>query len=218
MEENINEVNEIINYSDKDIVTKIWFSPRKIFKYINDTKYEKYLYILLFLAGVSRGFDRASEKNMGDNSSLLIIIGFSVVIGGLLGWISFYLYAALVSWTGKWLKAEGDTRSIFRILVYGMLPSILATFLLIPQIAIYGNELFKSEGDITSAGLMPNIIVYACMFLEFALAIWTIVLCVIGISEVQKLSIGKSILNVILPIIVILIPILVIVAIVLGLK
>ncbi|MBK8367927.1 MAG: YIP1 family protein [Bacteroidetes bacterium] len=218
MEETTNEILEPTNFSDQDVFTKIWTSPRKIFKYINETNYEKYFYLLLFLAGVSRGFDRASTKNMGDNLPLLTIVGFSIVLGGLLGWISFYLYAALVSWTGNWLKAEGDTKSIFRILTYGMLPSVIGTFLLIPQIAVYGNELFKSEGDITSAGLIPNLVVYSCMFLEFALAIWTIILCVIGISEVQKLSIGKSIINALLPVIVILVPIALIMLLITGIR
>ena len=86
--------------------------------------------------------------------------------------------------------------------------------LLIPQIAIYGNEIFKSDGDISSGGIVSNIIVYGSMILEFTLGIWSLVLCVIGISEVQKLSIGKSILNLLLPAIVIMTPILIIVLII----
>jgi hypothetical protein len=91
-----------------------------------------------------------------------------------------------------------------------MLPSAIALVFLIPQIIVYGNEVFKSEGNITSAGLLPNILVYGSMLFEFILGIWTIVFCVIGISEVQKLGIGKSILNLFLPVIVVVVPMLVI--------
>ena len=48
------------------------------------------------------------------------------------------------------------------------------------------------------------------MILELLLGIWTIVLCVIGVSEVQKLSIGKSILNLLLPVLVFAVPIVII--------
>jgi hypothetical protein len=81
----------------------------------------------------------------------------------------------------------------------------------VPQIGIYGKEIFKSDGDIISAGFIPNFIFYGTMILEFVLAIWTIVLCVVAVAEVQKFSIAKSILNLILPVLVIGVPIIIII-------
>jgi hypothetical protein len=134
-----------------------------------------------------------------------------IILGGLLGWIYFYFYAALVSWTGKWLDGKGDTSSILRIIAYAMIPSIIALIFLIPQIGIYGVEIFKKDGDISSAGWIYNIFIYGSLILEFIFGIWTIVFCVIGVSEVQKFSVGKSILNLLLPLFVIIVPILLLV-------
>lgn len=211
MENILDKNDKNSNLTDKDLFTKIWTSPRQVFKYINDNHYDKYVTALLVLSGISRSFDRASMKNMGDKMSIWAILGLCIIIGGLLGWISYYIYAALVSWTGKWLKGQGDTSSILRILSYAMIPSIIALIFLIPQIGIYGVEMFKEDGDITSAGWLSNIFVYGSMILEFILGIWTIVFCIVGVSEVQKLSIGKSILNLLLPVIVIIVPILLLV-------
>lgn len=190
--------------TDKEVFTKIWTSPRRVFRYINDTGYDKYFIVLLVLAGISRAFDRASLKNMGDQMSLWAILGICIIVGGLLGWISFYIYAWLVSWTGKWLKGKGNTSSILSMLTYGMIPSAAALIFLVPQIGIYGVELFKEDGDIFSAGLIANIFVYGSMIIELILGIWTIVLCVIGVSETQKLSIGMTILNLLLPVVLLL--------------
>jgi len=44
--------------------------------------------------------------------------------------------------------------------------------------------------------------------LQIALGIWTTILVVIGLSEVQKISIGYAILNMILPGLIFLVPIL----------
>ncbi|WP_417589114.1 Yip1 family protein [Owenweeksia hongkongensis] len=189
-----------LTLTDKQVFTEIWISPRKVFKFINDNHYDKYANVLLFFAGVSRAFDRASLKDMGDTMSLGTIIGVSIFVGGLLGWISFYFYAALVSWTGDWLKGKGDTRSILRVFAYAMLPAIFALVFLIPQISIYGIGMFQSDGDVTSAGLLANIFVYGSMICELVLGIWAMVLVVVGVSEVQKLSIGKAILNLLLPV------------------
>jgi hypothetical protein len=195
----IEQLPERTTISEKDIFIKIMTSPREAFKFINDYKYEKHLYILLFLAGIVRSFDKASTKNMGDNFSIWSIIAICVIFGGLFGWITYYIYAAFISWCGGWMNGKGNTQSILRILGYALFPSILSFIILIPQIAIYGNEIFKSENDFYSSGLVDSIIYYGFLIIEFTLGIWSLVLCVIGISEVQQLSIGKSILNLLLP-------------------
>lgn len=204
--------------SDENVFIKIWTSPREVFKFINTHKYDKYATVILILAGISRTFDRASIKNMGDDFSIWGIIAFCVSMGALFGWITYYIYSALISWTGKWINGKGTTDSILRVLSYALIPSIISLLLLIPQIIIYGNEIFKSDGDITSGGIVSNIIFYGSLILEFALSLWSLVLAVIGISEVQKLSIGKSILNLILPAIVIITPIVLIALILYGIK
>ena len=208
MENTLDHFEEQNHLTDKDILTKIWTAPRSIFKYINDSKYDKYTYIFLFLSGVSSAFDRANMKNLGDEMSLFAIIGLCTILGGLFGWINFYLYAALCSWTGKWLNGQGNTNSILRIISYAMLPLILSLILLIPQLLIFGNEIFKEAGELYSDGWISKIIIYTFFLFDLLLGAWSIILLIIGISEVQKLSIGKSIINLLLPVSIILIPIL----------
>ncbi|MET7030642.1 Yip1 family protein [Sediminicola luteus] len=193
--------------SDKEIFTKIWTSPRMVFQNINERQYDKYVAILLIIAGIARAFDRAATKNLGDTLSLWVIIGGCIVLGGLLGWLSFYIYAALLSWTGKWIKGQGNTTSILRVLAYAFIPISLALLLMVPQIGIYGLEIFKSDGDTTSAGMLLNIFYYGALILELVLGIWAFVLCVVGVSEVQKLSIGNAVLNIFLPVLIIVVPI-----------
>ena len=210
LDENLVTEKENLKLTDREIFTKIWTSPRLVFKYLNDTSYDKFVTILLILSGISRTIDRASIKNIGDKLSLMAVLAICIILGGLLGWITYYIYAVLMSWTGKWLKGKGDTNSLLRMMSHAMIPSIIALILLIPQIAIFGNGIFQSDIDVYGSGLLSIIIFYFTLFLEITLGIWTIVLFIIGISEVQKLSIGKSILNMILPGLIIIVPIAVI--------
>ncbi len=218
MENNSDETPEEIHYTDWEIFNHIWTSPRSVFTFINNKHYDKYVVILLVLSGISRALDRAVAKDMGDKLSLGVILAICIIAGGLFGWVSSYFYAALISGTGKWLKGEGNTQSILNVLSYAMIPSILAMLLIIPQLTIYGVEIFKSEGDITSAGGLSNVIFYLSALFEVILGIWTLALCVIGISEVQKLSIGYSILNLLLPVFVIIIPLVILVFIFKGIS
>lgn len=207
MQNILDEIENPISLTEKEIFTEIWLEPRKVLRFINDHKYDKYVYILLIIAGISRAFDRAVSNHTGDKISLIGIVLLCVIMGGLLGWISYYIYAALISWTGKWVEGKGDTTSILRIIAYAMIPAIFSLALLVPQLAIYGNELFKSDGDIISGGLIANFIFYGSMLMEAVLGIYTIIFMVVGISEVQKFSNGKALLNLFMPILVIAIPI-----------
>ncbi|MBG6061866.1 hypothetical protein IWX83_001660 [Flavobacterium sp. CG_9.1] len=79
---------ERIKIAEKELFLKLMIAPRTAFQFINEYKYEKHLYILLFLAGIVRTFDRASTKNMGNNFSLWNTIAVCVIFGGIFGWIS----------------------------------------------------------------------------------------------------------------------------------
>ncbi|WP_262148955.1 Yip1 family protein [Chryseobacterium foetidum] len=205
------EFEKYDSLTDKDIFTKIWTQPRKIFKFINDTKYEKYFYILMFFAGVVRAFDQASTKNMGDKTSLPYIILTCFFVGGALGWISFFIYAALLSWTGKWLNGAGNTSSIYRMMAYAMIPSIFALAFLIPQMAVFGVDVFR-DADYDSGSIFGTVVFWVSLCIEMILSVTTLVFMVIGLSEVQKFSVWKAILNLFLPIFIILFPILLLVA------
>jgi len=161
----------------------------------------------LILAGIMKSFDRAADKNMGDNLSLIFVISICILLGGLLGWISYYIYTALISWTGKWLDGKGDTKSLLRMTSYAMIPAILALVFIILQVGLFGIELFQSGFDVSSYGLVSIVIYFITLIFEIILGLWSLVIFVIGLSEIQKLSIGKSILNMLLPVFIIIIPI-----------
>jgi hypothetical protein len=199
----MSEFDELDNYSEtiepKEIFYKLITSPKEAFRFINNYKFDKHVTLLLFLAGITQAFDRATTKNMGDRFSLPGLIAFCIIIGGIFGWITYYIYAASISWTGKWFQGRADTQSVLRILAYSLFPSIFILILLIPQIAIYGNGLFQSDYDISNTGLINNVVYYGLILCGLAFGIWSFVLSVIGISEVQRFPIWKALFNLLLP-------------------
>lgn len=194
--------------SDSELFTRIWIFPREVFRYIQETKYSRHLTVILILAGIVRAFSRAADRNMGDNHSLAVVVGTSIVLGGLLGWISYYIYAFLLSWTGKWIGGKAESKDLLRVLAYGSIPSIVALIFLIPQIGIYGVALFQSESELVGAGILENSAFWGAMIIEIILGIWTLVLIIIGVAEVQQMAVLTAILNLILPLFIFILPIL----------
>lgn len=193
--------------TDREIFTEIWGQPRKVFRYLVHSGYNKYQAPLFVLAGIARSLNRAANKNMGDQMELVTILGVAILIGGALGWLAYYIYAALLSWTGGWVKGQGSTSEIFRVSAYALIPLVVSLVFMVPQIAIYGKALFQAESEWGETGMLTMLVFYTSVVLEVVLGIWTIVLYTVGLSEIQNFSIGKSILNLLLPVLVFALPI-----------
>ena len=188
-----------IQLSDKEIFTKIWMSPRQVFKFINENGYTKFTTILLILGGITSALNSASSRYMGDIMPLWSVLIVCLIGGGIFGWLYFYIYAVLLSWTGKWMKGVGTTKSLFRMISYALIPSLLVLFTFILRIVLIGNEEFQRNVDVFDSRYLITALFSFSLFVEIVTGVWTLVVLVIGISEVQKLSIGKSIVNLILP-------------------
>lgn len=208
-------MNEVYNETTKktsqeltedDLFKKIWTSPRAVFAYLENKKYNKYVPVLLVLIGVVRAIDKAVEKDLGDKLPLIAVLAVCVFAGGLLGWITVYLYGALIAWTGKLLKGVADTSSVVRVMAYGMVPAVCSLFVIVPQIAIFGNDMFRDNGSAFVDGFLASLLFYGGAAIDVLLGVWSTLIIVIGISEVQKLSISKAILNVLLAALVIIVP------------
>ncbi|MEL6557398.1 MAG: Yip1 family protein [Bacteroidota bacterium] len=192
------DANEAVNdLTDREIFSKIWFSPREVFRYLSRHEYDKYVPLLLIIGGISRTLDRAVEKSMGDDYSLVAILLISVFLGGLLGWISLYIYSVLMSWMGTWLGGKSDTKSVLRVLAHALIPSLFSLIFVAVSIIIYGKEIFVSEPRYL--GSIDGIILLVLGIIEIALSIWSFIVLVAGISEIQSFSVGKALLNVLLP-------------------
>ncbi len=211
MSDFLNEFENKIYLSDKAIFTKIWTQPRLVFKYINDHYYSKFMILLLVLSGIASAIDQAINKNSGDTMSLLGVLSLTIIVGALFGWISYYFLSALLYWTGKWVDGQGSINPILNMLAHASIPKILGILLVIPQIGAYGLDLFKSNINETNATIFANVIVFGTAIVQLGLGIWTMVLGVIGLSEVQKISIGKSLLNYLFAFLVVIVPVLLII-------
>ena len=197
--------------TDSEIFTQIWSQPRRVFRYINATQYESYLAALVAMLGISNAFDNAVSRNLGDEMPLVVVILLCVLLGGVTGWISTFIYAALIKWVGTWFEGKAEnTQAIFRMLGYGSLPIVASLPLLLAQLMVFGNGLFQADLGNYDGSLFHNVILFGSGIIEIGLAIWSFILILVGLSEIQGFSLGKAFLNILLPVLIIVIPLAVI--------
>ncbi|NCA22653.1 MAG: YIP1 family protein [Crocinitomicaceae bacterium] len=213
MEDILDHVKTIEPLSDKEVFTKLWLEPRKVFEFINDAYYEKYMILLMILGGISNTLDRAETRGIFDRGDLWVSLLLVTFVGALFGWIGFYFYGALVSLTGKWIKGTAGVREIVRVSVYSSIPSTLGIVVFFLQFIVFKGGIFSISSPVAYYFLF-----YFFILIALVLGIWSFVLNIVGISVVQNFSIGKAILNLILPIFLIIAIIIPIVLLVVALR
>ncbi|NMM47500.1 Yip1 family protein [Marinigracilibium pacificum] len=192
----LDEHKDLKNLSDKDIFTKIWTQPRMVLEFIDKKEYDKWLFPILILLGINGSLENFINNDWGGIfTNVGVSILFGIIVGGLLGWISYYIFAAFLSFTGKWLGGEANTYDLFRMNTYAAIPSAFTILLFIPVYAIYA--LYGSD---YLNEVSQNLLYYIAFigFITFGIAVWSLVLTVVGISVTQKFSIGRSIGNIVL--------------------
>lgn len=195
MTENQNETQTII--SNKTLVLGIWTKPKQTFEYILKQNPNKFVILLIVLGGIVSAIDRASTKGMGDKMSTASVLLFALIGGALFGWITYYLYAFFMSFTGKWIKGKAEAPQFRTVIAWSLIPSVASLILLIPELLVFGDDLFKSE---LSSNELWYVLLYSFFGLvELVLGIWTLIILVKGVSIIQDFGIGKSILNVLFP-------------------
>ena len=172
---------------------EVWLHPRNTIKAI--LKYDpKYMVLpLAALAGIA--------NNALDFESMDAIVGGSSFIGSafvaaLLGIVSLYISGFLLSLTGRWINGKANALKLRAAIAWAGVPVVTSLLLFIPLFFALNSESF---GILSVSGIAFMI-----------LGVWSLVLQVGMISEIQKFSIWKAILNIILAGIVILIPLLII--------
>ncbi|MCB2409822.1 Yip1 family protein [Hymenobacter lucidus] len=178
-------------------LSQIWFKPKRTLAFLLANHPDKYVLPLLVLGGITRAIDRASMKDMGDKMSTATILLTAVLGGGLFGWLSYYLYAWLLSTTGRWLQGTASSHKFRTVIAWALVPSVVSLALVLPEVVVFGEDLFKSEPENTSH--FNNIMWGVVSLLQATLGIWTIVILVKGTALVQNFTTGKAILNLILP-------------------
>ncbi len=134
----------------------------------------------------------------------ILLLTIVMILGGLFGWIFSYIYAALLSWTGGWIKGKASTDQFMTVLSWAMVPSICTFILLLPELLFFGGGIV--DIDIHEQSILKVIAYILIIAGDFILAIWSLVIMIKGIMLIQKFKIKKAVCNAIFPLLVIAIP------------
>ena len=191
----------------------IWLQPRKTIRQIVERDPTHAVLLLASLSGIVQALDNATERGLGDQVSLINVVLISCLAGPLGGILGVWIGAALLAWTGRWLRGVGSMRNLRAALAWGTLPAAVGALpLWLLAMAVLGEELFTTATPRLDAS--PGLAVFLLGFAAVAvvLAVWAVVLTLNTVAEVQHYrSAWRALLNFLLVITVVLLPILLLV-------
>lgn len=183
--------------------TGMWIRPRETIRAIIQTN-PGYLYPLLcFIYGFPMMLQLAQNFSLGDRYSAPAILAGALILAIVLGAVMINIGAALISWTGKWIGGTGSFQQIRAAVAWSNMPSVvyIATWLM--SVAVFGGRIFKKEfAEMTFVGHELSII-FLTAVIQLVVAVWTLIILLKAVGEVQGFSAWKALLNVLIPVVVV---------------
>jgi hypothetical protein len=177
----------------------IWLKPREtIQKIVNFNP--KYCFV--FLAAVY-GFNMLMQLmqslSLGKEFSLTGIFVVAVILAPFLGMLSLCVSAFLLQWTGKWIGGKGNYLSIRASLAWANVPNIINIVLWFILVGYFKKAVFMETFGQTPFPGNEIYLVTSIFILQTVLSVWSFIILIKGLGQVQGFSAWKGLFNVLIP-------------------
>jgi hypothetical protein len=197
---------------DSNPFLTIWIRPRRTVRRIVAKNPALHVVLLACLAGVGGTLDRASMRDAGNTIPLSVILALACVLGPIGGLISLWISSHLIRISGNWIGGLGHREHIKTAIAWASVPSVCALPLWIPQLVLFGSDMFTTEMPRLEAQPMLLVPLLAIGLVEMVLSLWGFVLLCNTVAEVQGFeSAWGGFGNLILAGLIIVVPLLIIV-------
>lgn len=189
---------EIGNMEQHNPWLTIWTQPRSTISRIVAHNPNQCLWWLAAIYGFCSLMNLFQSMALGSAMGPVAIVIWAVVLAPFWGWLNFSIWSVFVSWVGKWFKGEGSFTTVRSAYAWSCVPIVLNVPLWLLMVVLFGQQLFLNFPD---AHLLPNYqmtFLFLILIIKVVLAVWSLVIYLNALAEVQKFSILKAILNVVL--------------------
>jgi len=176
----------------------MWVKPKKTIQKIIELNPNFRLFILSIIYGFVSLVSSAQSFTLGYSLHFLWIILICLLLSPIWGYIIFSVTSFFVYFTGKWLKGAAQYKEVRCSLAWSSIPMLGNLFLWIILFIVFHSSLLM---DFPANYVLTNIqasFLFVALLIQLILSIWILVLFINALAQVQKFSIGKSILNILI--------------------
>jgi hypothetical protein len=176
----------------------VWTEPREtISRLVMNPLARKTFWALAAVYGFCSIMNLFQAASAGFALSTFEMILASVIIAPVWGYIVFSFWSWVVTLVGRWFNGKGSFAQIRTAYAISCVPMAVTAALWLFMVLLFGQELFMSFPD---AFLLTNVqlaVIFAILLSKVVLAVWSLVIYINALSEVQQYSVLRTILTII---------------------
>lgn len=180
----------------------IWLKPRETIASIVKFNPKYRLWVLAVLSGLPMLLHFSQGALLGKEHSVLGILIAIALFSFLSGILTITVGSLLCFWTGKWIGGKATFSTTRTAVAWSNAPHLVTILMWVLLIVAFKETLFNGQYlETQHSGLQLTLI--GAGLVQFVCSIWSMVILVKGLAEVQGFSAWKGLLNVVLAVVVV---------------
>jgi hypothetical protein len=169
----------------------VWLRPRRVFRELANQPIGPANYLLAAVQGIATSIMVYRTQLSGTGATAIQILESSFLFGPLGGIISMYLFAAIYGRLGVRAGGKFPRNQVFHVLAYGGIP-VAASLILWMFTALLVGETAIVDKPGVELDWFVGLVLRAQFVAYLLLLFWSVVLQVMGFSEISGLSTRRA--------------------------
>lgn len=169
----------------------VWLRPRRVFRELATRPVGGTDLLLGAAQGIVGFLGYCRARNTGTSYGVLQIFGAATAAGAILGIVSLYVMGTIYARLGGGAQDPTLRRQMIHVLAYGAVPVAVSLGILILTALIAGDATFLASPRAEDEGFVA-ILLSAQSISYMLLMLWSVLLQVMGFSEILKVTTGRA--------------------------
>ncbi|NGX32802.1 MAG: hypothetical protein K1060chlam4_00855 [Candidatus Anoxychlamydiales bacterium] len=177
---------------------KMWVKPKTTIRKVVDYNPNFRLFWLSAIYGIVSLLSSSQSFALGHRFHFFLVLFLCLVIAPLWGYIVFSVSSFFIFLSGKWLKGSAKYKEVRSAIAWSNAPMIVNIFLWILLLSIFREDMLRDFPASFVFSKAQRVFLFLILLSQLVVSVWIIVLYINALSEVQRFSIGKAILNILI--------------------
>jgi Yip1 domain len=169
----------------------IWLKPRRVFRELAEVPIGRTDYLLAAAQGMVSWLALCRAQSLGLHNGVAEILTRSLYLGPIAGVLGILVMTALYGQIGRRVGGHATRTQVFHVLAYGGVPLVVSLGIWVVTALLLGAPVFVEKAP-TDLELVPGLLLKFQTFAHLALIGWSLLIQIMGFSEVQGLAIKRS--------------------------
>jgi hypothetical protein len=170
---------------------EVWLRPRRVFRELAQVPIGTTDYVLAAAQGIGNYLMLYQSQASDAHMSVAEIVLNSIRFGPIAGVAGVFLFSLIYGKLGARAGGQSQRSQMFHVLAYGGVPMVATLLLWALTYLIVGDAAFASAPDVDVDGFVW-FIVHVQSAASLLLLFWSVVLQIMGFSEILGLPVRKS--------------------------